>query len=311
MSAAWSWFVVVLTLGAIASCLWLMLWARTTRVGEPAPREAMGGDFDGIDELNTPLPRWWLGLFIATIVFSLGYLLLYPGLGRFPGLLGWTSTGQHARAVEEFERTYGPVYARYAAMPIEELARDPAALAIGQRLFANNCSTCHGSDARGGIGYPDLTDGVWKWGGTPDHIEKSILEGREGVMPPFGPAIGEENIPAVVAYVQSLSGRPVDPELAAAGGEKFRTVCVACHGPDGKGNIALGAPDLTDDDWLYGGSAEAIAEGIRKGRRGIMPAHRDLLGVARTHLVAAYVYALSAQRDAVTPERLSRRGETP
>ncbi len=309
MSAGWSWFVIVLTLGAIGACVWLMLWARTTRVGEPGPREALGGDFDGIDELNTPLPRWWLGLFIGTIVFSLGYLLLYPGLGRFPGLLGWTSTGQHARAVEEFERSYGPIYARFAAMPLEALARDPAAIAIGQRLFANNCSMCHGSDARGGIGYPDLTDGVWKWGGTPDHIEKSILDGREGLMPPFVAAVGENHVPAVVAYVQSLSGQRVDPALAAAGEAKFKTVCVACHGVDGKGNIALGAPDLTDQEWLYGSSAEAIAEGIRKGRHGVMPAHRDLLGVERAHLVAAYVYSLSASPSAPPPaQELSALG---
>ena len=305
MTAGWSWYVIILTLGAILACVLLLVWARTTRAGEPGPNETLGGDFDGIDELNTPLPRWWLGLFVGSIVFALGYLVLYPGLGRFPGLLGWTSSGQHARAVEEAQRTYGPIYARYAAMPIDELASDPAAVAIGQRLFANNCSTCHGSDARGGVGYPNLADGIWKWGGTPDHIEKSILDGRDGLMPPFAAAVGEENIPAVVAYVQSLSGRQVAPALAAAGEAKFKTVCVACHGMDGKGNIALGAPDLTDDDWLYGGSAEAIGEGLRKGRRGIMPAHRDLLGVERAHLIAAYVYSLSKQDGAQTAQQVS------
>jgi cytochrome c oxidase cbb3-type subunit 3 len=297
MSAFWSWWVIVPTLFAIAGCGWLLLWARTARVGEPGAREALGNDYDGIDELNTPLPRWWLGLFLATIVFSLVYLVLYPGLGNFPGILGWTSSGQHQRAVEEARRRYGPIYARYATLPITELARDPAAVAIGQRLFANNCSTCHGSDARGGIGYPNLAAGSWKWGGTPEHIEKSILDGREAIMPPFIAVVGEENVDAVVAYVHSLSGRAVDPALKAAGEAKYRTICVACHGIDGRGNIAMGAPDLTDDVWQYGGSAEAIAEGLRTGRHGIMPAHRDLLGVERTHLIAAYVYSLSHPAD--------------
>jgi cytochrome c oxidase cbb3-type subunit 3 len=306
MSAGWSWFVIALTLLSMIGCVWLLLWARSARVGEPGPREALGGDYDGIDELNTPLPRWWLGLFLGTIGFSLVYLVLYPGLGNFPGVLGWTSTGQHRRAVEEAQRRFGPIYARYAATPIEELARDPAAVAIGQRLFAINCSTCHGADAQGGPGYPNLADAVWKWGGTPDQIEKSILDGRDGLMPPFVAAIGEENVPAVVAYVQSLSGREVDPALRAAGEAKYRSVCIACHGPDGTGNIALGAPDLTDDEWLYGGSAEAIAEGLRKGRHGIMPAHRDLIGAERVHLVAAYVYSLS-HPDARAPEQVSAR----
>lgn len=294
MTFGWSLYVTVLTLVSILACVWLLAWTRSARLGEPGPYEALGGDFDGIDELNTPLPRWFLLLFVGTIVFSLAYLVLYPGLGSFRGILGWTSTGEHAADVAAAKERYAPLYARYAAMPIVEVAQDGQAREIGQRIFANNCATCHGSDAGGGIGYPNLTDDKWIWGGTPEAIVATIANGRAPVMPPFAPAIGgEEGIPAVAAYVLSLSGRKVDPELAKTGETKFKTICIACHGMDGKGNQALGAPDLTDGDWLYGGTEAAIAEGLRKGRAGKMPAHGDLLGPERVHLVAAYVYGLS------------------
>jgi cytochrome c oxidase cbb3-type subunit 3 len=299
MSLAWSLYVTVLTLGSILACAALLLWARSARVGEPGPHETLGGDFDGIDELNTPLPRWWLLLFAGTIVFALGYLALYPGLGAFRGVLGWTSTGEHDADVAAAKAQYAPLYARYASMPIEQLARDPDARAMGRRIFANNCAACHGADAGGGIGYPNLTDDRWIWGGTPEAIETTITSGRSPVMPPFAPAIGgEEGIPAVAAYVLSLSGRKVDAELAKAGEAKFKTICIACHGMEGKGNQALGAPDLTDHDWLYGGTEAAIAEGLRNGRMGKMPAHGDLLGPDRVHLVAAYVWSLSHADDA-------------
>lgn len=294
MSLGWSIYVTVLTLASIFACFGLLVWARSTRVGEPAPHEALGGDFDGIDELNTPLPRWWLLLFAGTIVFSLAYLALYPGLGSFRGVLGWTSLGEHDADVATAKAQYAPLYARYAAQPLPEVARDPQARAIGQRVFANNCAVCHGSDAGGGVGYPNLTDAAWIWGGKPEEIEKTILEGRTAVMPPFAPAIGgEEGIPAVAAYVLSLSGRKVDPELAKAGETKFKSICIACHGMEGKGNPGMGAPDLTDGDWLYGGTEAAIADGLRHGRAGKMPAHGDLLGPDRVHLVAAYVWSLS------------------
>ena len=294
MSFGWSMYVTVLTLVSIFACFGLLVWARSARIGEPAPHEALGGDFDGIDELNTPLPRWWLLLFAGTIVFSLGYLVLYPGLGSFRGTLGWTSTGEHDADVASAKAQYAPLYAKYAALPLADLAKDPQAHAIGGRIFANNCATCHGSDAGGGVGYPNLTDDAWIWGGTPEAIVTTITAGRSPVMPPFAPAIGgEEGIPAVAAYALSLSGRKVDPELAKVGEAKFKTVCIACHGMDGKGNPALGAPNLTDNDWLYGGTEAAIAEGLRKGRAGKMPAHGDLLGPERVHLVAAYVYGLS------------------
>jgi cytochrome c oxidase cbb3-type subunit 3 len=298
MSTGWSLYVAGLTLASILACFWLLMWARSARVGEAAPHEAVGAAVDGIDELNMPLPRWWLLLFVGTIVFSLAYLLLYPGLGNFRGLLGWTSIGEHDADVAAAHARYGPLYARYAAIPVPELARDPEARAIGQRIFANTCATCHGSDAGGGVGYPNLTDAHWIWGGTPEAIEQSILAGRTAVMPPFAAAIGgEEGIPAVAAYVLSLSGRKVDPALAQAGEAKFKTICIACHGMEGKGNPAMGAPNLTDGDWLYGGSEAVIAEGLRKGRMGQMPAHGELLGPDRVHLVAAYVWSLSHGED--------------
>lgn len=293
MSSGWSWWVILLTLSNIAACGALLLWARSRRVAGAA-RETLGHDYDGIQELDMPLPRWWLWLFIGSIAFSLAYLLLYPGLGNFPGLLGWSSSGQWRAEVAAADAEYGPLYAAYAAQPVAALAGDAKALTMGARLFANNCAQCHGSDARGGAGFPDLTDHDWLYGGDPDVIEASILDGRNGVMPPFAAAIGgDQGVAEVTAYVLSLSGHQVDAAQAAAGKARFDTVCIACHGLDAKGNQALGAPDLTDDIWLYGNDPATIAEGLNKGRFGQMPAHADILGAQKARVVAAYVYSLS------------------
>ncbi len=290
MTSGWSWYVILLVVSNIVGCLALLLWARTRRVAEAD----LAHDYDGIRELDMPLPRWWLWLFIGSIAFSVGYLALYPGLGNFAGLLGWSSAAQHEREVAAADATYGPLYAAYAAQPIPALLGDPRALTMGQRLFANNCAQCHGADARGGPGFPNLTDDDWQYGGDPDTIKTTILHGRNGVMPPFAAAIGgDEGVPQVVAYVLSLSGHRVDPEAAAAGKQRFNTVCIACHGLDAKGNQALGAPNLTDDVWLYGNDPATIAEGLYQGRSGKMPAHAELLGEERAHVVAAYVYSLS------------------
>jgi cytochrome c oxidase cbb3-type subunit 3 len=295
MSSGLSWLIIVLTLAYIVGNFGLLMWARSKRVAGAA-QQTLGHEYDGIQELDTPLPRWWLWIFIGTIAFALVYLVLYPGLGRFPGVLGWTSSKQLQNEVARADAKYGPLYAAYASQPLPDLIHDPKAMAMGQRLFANSCAQCHGSDARGGVGFPNLTDNDWLWGGDPDTIKTTILNGRNGVMPPFAPAIGgEEGIPLVVAYVQSLSGMKVDPAKAAAGKEKFNTVCIACHGPEGKGNQALGAPNLTDDVWLFGNDAATIAEGLRKGRMSMMPAHLPLLGEQKVHVVAAYVYSLSHQ----------------
>jgi len=291
MSGGWSLYVIALTVLNIVGALWLLSWQRKKRVEKG---QSLGHDFDGIEELDNPLPRWWLGIFIGTVVWGVAYLLLYPGLGSFPGFLGWTQLGQYQAEVDEADRTYGPIYSALAAKPFEELARDELALRIGGRLFANNCATCHGSDGRGGSGFPNLTDEDWLYGGDPATIELSILNGRSGLMPAFAPAVGgEEGVRQVVAYVRSLSGKSADNALIAAGREKYLQVCVGCHGMEGKGLPALGSPNLTDDVWLYGGSEDAIAEGLYNGRNGKMPPHKDILGPERARILAAYVYSLS------------------
>lgn len=294
MSGGWSLYVIILVVLNVVGSAWLLFWARTKSVDDGGPAQTMGHSFDGIEEYDLPLPRWWLWLFVGSIVFLVVYLVLYPGLGNFPGVLGWSSQGQHAAEVQEANDKYGPMYAAYAAKPVEEIARDPKAVGIGQRLFANNCAACHGADARGGYGFPNLTDADWIYGGTPDVIKATILNGRVGYMPPFAPALGgDQGVKEVVTYVQSLSGQPVDAAMAAAGKVRFGTICVACHGMEGKGNPAMGAPNLTDDVWLFGGTAEEIELGLRSGRMSKMPAHGEILGEQKAHLVATYVYSLS------------------
>lgn len=294
MTTGWSLYVTALVVLNVAASAWLLFWARTKSAEERRPGETLGHDFDGIEEYDMPLPRWWLWMFVGTIVFLVGYCAMYPGLGNFAGLLGWTSAGQHAAEVKDADAKYGPIYAAYAARPIPELAGDPQAVAIGARLFANNCAACHGADAKGGVGFPNLTDDDWLFGGEPDTIQTTILGGRMGFMPAFAPALGgEDNVKAVIAYVLSLSGQPADPALVEQGKAKFQTICVACHGMDAKGNKALGSPNLTDDIWLFGGTAKDIEYGLRNGRQGKMPAWADVLGEQKAHLVATYVYSLS------------------
>lgn len=293
MSQAWSWYVTVLSLANILACVWLIRWTAKKRPGEGAASDTTGHEWDGLKEYNNPMPRWWLGLFYITIVFALGYLLLYPGLGNFKGLLGWTQEGAYQAEVEAVERDVAPLFARYAAMPIPELAQDPAAMATGRRLFVSNCAVCHGADGRGSRGFPNLADNRWQWGGAPEQIEQTITHGRMAMMMAWGSALGEDGVKAVAAYVRSLGGHAGEPALIAAGQEKYQTFCIACHGTEGKGNPMLGAPDLTDDYWLYGGSEQIIQTSIRDGRQGVMPAQKDLLSAERIHVLAAYVYSLS------------------
>lgn len=291
LSAGWSLYVIVLTLAFIAASVQLLFWQRTKRAEKG---QTIGHDFDGIEELDNPLPRWWLYLYLGTAIWGVLYLLAYPGLGNFAGLLGWTQRGQYEAEIRHAQETYDPMYAALAALPFEQRSRDERALRIGGRLFANNCATCHGADGRGGAGFPDLTDQDWLFGGDEAAIEKSILDGRTAIMPPFAAAVGgESGVPEVVAYVRSLSGKQVDPVAAEAGKIRYMQICVACHGVDGRGLQALGSPNLTDDIWLYGGSEEAIAEGLYNGRNGKMPAHRAILGPERTKILAAYVKSLS------------------
>jgi cytochrome c oxidase cbb3-type subunit 3 len=264
------------------------------RTGAPAdPEQTTGHAADGIEEYDHPMPYWWFLMFIMTIIFSIGYLIAYPGMGNFKGLLNWTQLDQWEQSVARAEERFGALRFKYLAMPIEEVAEDPQARKMGQRMFANNCAQCHGADARGSSGFPNLADNDWIWGSTPDNIKTSITNGRMAAMPAWGPMLGDDGVRNTAAYVLSLSGREVDAEQVAAGKEKFDMICAACHGADGTGNPMLGAPNLANGIWLYGGDLEQVMNSIRDGRQGVMPAHADMLGEDKIHIITAYVYSLN------------------
>lgn len=296
-SSFWSGWVTVLTLASVIGCA-VLLWAMTTKPkakGEEVGTTGHVWDED-LAEWNNPLPGWWKWLFYITVLFGLVYVWLYPGLGSNPGSLGWTSVGQYEAERKRAAETYGPLFEKYKAMPVEQVAADTQAREMGQRLFLTYCMQCHGTDAKGARGFPNLADADWLYGGTPEQIKASIAEGRNGVMPPMAPAIGgDAGVKDVMNYVLSLSGEKHDAQAAAKGKQPFETVCGACHGPDGKGNLAIGAPNLTDKTWLYGRTEAAISETINKGRNGVMPAWKGKLDDAKVHLLTAYVWGLSNQ----------------
>ncbi len=298
MSTGWSWYVIALVVLNIVGCVWLLWWTARRRPGDPGPTETSHVWDGDITEYNKPLPRWWINLFYLTIVFSIGYLAWFGGFGSYQGLSGWSSVAEHDLDKARRDTLLEETFALHANRALPVLARDPDALALGRSIFANTCATCHGSSAGGAIGYPDLADDIWHWGGEPDDVLTSILDGREGVMPPWGTVLqgmgGEQAVTATVAYVRSLSNPSATGDwFAARGKQHYDGLCAACHAPDGRGNPSMGAPDLTDDYWLYGGSSDAIRTSITDGRHGIMPAHRELLGETRARLVAAYVWSLS------------------
>ena len=293
MSNFFNWWVIVITLVNIIGCWWLIRWTMKKRPEESAAGEVTGHVWDGLEEYNNPLPKWWLWLFYITLVFGLAYLVIFPGLGNFKGIGGWTSTGQYDKEVAQADAKYGPIFAKFAATSIPDLAKDEQAIQAGERLFSSYCSQCHGSDAKGATGFPNLTDNDWIWGGSPEQIKATIMNGRQGAMTPWGPILGEEGVENVANYVQSLSGREVDAASAEAGKTQFNTFCVACHGADGTGNQTLGAPNLTDKIWLHGSSAGSIKKIINEGKNGAMPALGEFLGNDKSHLLAAYVYSLS------------------
>ncbi|MDH3871611.1 MAG: cytochrome-c oxidase, cbb3-type subunit III, partial [Gammaproteobacteria bacterium] len=254
-SGFWNWFIIIPTLGGIIGCYLMIRWLS----GEISPEDqakSMGHVWDeDLEELNNPLPRWWLGMFYITLVFGIVYLLLYPGLGNFAGLLGWTSLSQYQEEVDIGDAKFGPLFSRYREMSIPAVAADATARKMGERLFVNYCATCHGSDARGARGFPNLRDNDWLYGGTPEQIEQSILNGRNGVMPAWEQALGgQQGVSDVTEYVFKLGGRDIDAAAAGRGREKYGMLCASCHGADGSGNQLLGAPNLTDNVWLYGGS---------------------------------------------------------
>jgi len=296
ISPFWSVYVSVLTLVSIIACAVLLWVAGKTKVVivDTVNDNTTGHVWDeDLREMNNPLPMWWVGMFVITVVFSIGYLFLFPGLGDAKGQFGWSSTGQYQAEVDKAAKDVAPLYARFAGMKPEELARDPQAQGIGERLFLNNCAQCHGSDARGGKGFPNLSDSDWLHGGTPEKIKESITLGRTGNMPPLAAAVGgADDLRNLAQYVLSLSGSPHDTGRAGLGKEKF-AVCAACHGADGKGNHAMGAPNLTDNIWLHGYGEELILAMVTKGKVNQMPAQSDKLSAAQIDVVAAYVWGLS------------------
>ncbi|ELL0561162.1 cytochrome-c oxidase, cbb3-type subunit III [Vibrio vulnificus] len=319
MTTFWSLWIIVITVGTLVGCAVLLYWCAKDKMGVEEGAD-MGHEYDGIRELNNPLPKWWTYLFVGTFIFAAVYLTLFPGLGNFKGVLGWQSSTQTVRTVEESKQAianaqsnkqlnqyakelddadayFGEAFRRLAfddngLRPIPAIAGDDEALKVGQRLFLQNCSQCHGSDARGQKGFPNLTDTAWLYGGEPQAIVTTIMHGRIGQMPAWKDALGEQGVEEVVSYVLSLSGRKVNAREAEAGKARF-VVCAACHGTDGKGNPAVGAPDLTDKDWLFGDSRADITETVMNGRSGVMPAWKDILGEDKVQLVSAYVWSLS------------------
>ncbi|AEP29941.1 cytochrome-c oxidase, cbb3-type subunit III [Brumicola nitratireducens] len=315
MSMFWTIWISVITLGSILGCYVLLRWCLSNSTGVKEG-ESMGHVFDGIEEMNNQLPRWWTILFYICIVWGVAYLLLYPGLGGYKGLLGWESSNQGVLSLEESKlalqkdiedgnwneyalqikyanEKFDPIFAEYAKTPVEQLAKNEEAVQVGQRLFLQNCAQCHGSNAKGAAsGFPNLTDNDWIYGGSGDKIKETLILGRRGAMPGWLNSMGEDGVAEVVAYTLSLSGRDVDQGLKEAGKARF-VVCAACHGMDGKGNQMIGAPNLTDNIWLYGGNQKTVTETLYYGRNGVMPAFKETLGEDKVHVVAAYVYSLS------------------
>ncbi len=291
MSNFWSWFVIGLTVISLIATFWLIVWS-----GRQGPQGSnkvadTGHSWDGLTENNNPLPRWWLGLFILTIVWGVGYLIYYPGLGTFKGTSNWTQLNQYQSEIDAAEATYAPLFARYSALPVSQLLTEPDALAIGESLFANYCSTCHGSSGRGATGFPNLTDADWLYGSDFAAIESSIANGRNGIMPPLAGAFPKDSqLQNMIDYVQTLADTP---DTSSSAHTQYQALCGACHGPAGEGVQALGAPRLNDDIWLYGSTDSAIRRSITEGRNGVMPAHNKLLGDDRIRLLAAYVSSLS------------------
>ena len=291
-SSGWSIYIAVATAVGLAACLALLIIAARRRV--MAGDNTTGHVWDeDLRELNNPLPRWWMWLFVLTIVFAVGYLALYPGFGSAAGSLNWTSAGQYTEEQAAARAVTAPLFAGFAATPVPELARNPQAMAVGERLFANNCAACHGADAKGSKGFPNLTDTDWLWGGSPERIEETITQGRQGMMPPIAAAVGtSEDVRNVANYVLSLSGSPHNNIAAELGRSKF-TVCAACHGADGKGNPVIGAPNLTDKVWLHGWGEDAIVAMVTNGKTNVMPAHGARLTPEQIHVLSAYVWGLS------------------
>ena len=295
LTSFWHWYVIIITVATILACFWLLRWTKgiSNRDEENATGSTGHVWDEDLVELNNPLPRWWLQLFYITIAFAFIYMVLFGGFGNIPGVLNWSQEGQYEAEVAAATEAQEAIFSRYREMDNDALIADADANATGQRLFANSCAMCHGSDARGARSFPNLTDNDWLYGNSFDTVMASISNGRAGLMPVMVGGLDDNGVNDLVAYVQSMSGQSADTDMAARGKTNFDTLCVACHGMDGSGNQALGAPRLNDDIWLYGGEADVIKKTVTEGRNGNMPAHNDLLSEDRRRLIAAYVLSLS------------------
>ena len=302
-SSGWSSYVAVATIVSLVACLVLLFIAARRRAPAAGVDDNTTGHIwdEDLREMNNPLPRWWMGLFIITVLFAFAYLALYPGLGSHDGSLNWSSRGQYDAEQQRASAAMAPLYARFASMDQAALAKDTQAMGIGERLFINNCAACHGSDARGSKGFPNLTDSDWLWGGSFETVQQTIVQGRNGVMPPMAAALGAaDDVRNVAHYVLSLSGGPHDSLAAQLGKPKF-AVCAACHGADGKGNQALGAPNLTDKVWLHGWGEQAVVAMINGGKNNVMPAQGARLTAEQIRVLAAYVLSLQGGKVAAAP----------
>ncbi|CAN7280092.1 cytochrome-c oxidase, cbb3-type subunit III [Polaromonas sp. LjRoot131] len=291
----WSWYVAALTLVGILGAL-VLLWATARQKVVPSSDNTTGHVWDeDLRESNNPMPRWWMWLFVISVIYSLLYLVAYPGLGAYKGEMGWSTRGEYDVAMVKADKELAPLYTQFTAQSPEQLAGDASAMAVGERLFMNNCAQCHGSDARGSKGFPNLADSDWLHGGSADKIKETLTGGRKGQMPPMAAAVGTpDDVRNVAQYVLSLSGGPHDSVRAQLGKSKF-TACAACHGMDGKGNTAIGAPNLADDIWLHGWGEQAIVDIVNKGKTNEMPAQAGKLTEAQIHVLTAYIWGLSSK----------------
>lgn len=293
MTSFWSAWIIVLTVISLVLICWLLFSNRKTTV-EDLDNPTTGHVYDGIEEYDNPLPGWWFKMFVITIVFGVGYLIAYPGMGNFKGLLGWTSVGQWQGEIDKAEAQTAELFAEYRSTPAEQLATNPKAMRMARRMFANNCSVCHGTEGKGSYGFPNLTDQDWLYGGSADAIKTTLTHGRNGSMPGWEAVLGEQGLSDMAGYVSKLNqGKAVAAEAHPESDQKFAMLCASCHMPDGSGNQMLGAPALNDDIWLYGGDSGRIKHTLAKGRSGVMPAQGDILGSDKIHLLTAYVLKLS------------------
>jgi cytochrome c oxidase cbb3-type subunit 3 len=292
MTTGWSIFIIVLVIGNLIGVMWLLLATSSKKQPHGSEVESTGHVWDGITELNHPLPKWWFNMFILTTVFAVIYMFLYPALGNYEGSLGWTQLKQLDQQMAQNKADREAFFKQFEGLDQTALQNNKDAMDTAYRLFANNCAQCHGSDGQGSRGFPNLSDDDWLYGSSMENVTQSILYGRQGMMPAFEAILPGDQLSQVAHYVLSLSSQSTDPAKAADGKAVFDMHCTACHGMDGKGNQMLGAPDLTDSIWLYGGMLKDIQTTLSTGRSGKMPAHQHLFNEQEAKVLAAYVLSL-------------------